>query len=123
MAHLNSSAKKAASQHNRQPMKESNNIIYGPVPLAQQQRNRICSRSYTKITNENSIASDNSGNNTSLVGENELDNDGPKSPSLSKNSNANLNNIPMSKSVIVTSSDSSNYKRMTRSTISRQNSK
>ncbi len=36
---------------------------------------------------------------------------------------SDLNNIPMSKSVIVTSSDSSNYKRMTRSTISRQTSK
>ena len=81
------------------------------------QVSRICSKSYTKIPeilnpNDTKITLNNTLINTSINAN-------------TKSSTANLNNIniPMSKSVIVTSSDNANYKRMTRSSMSRQNSK
>ena len=75
---------------------------------------RICSRSYTKITdfvnNRENYGCDTQPPVKSFENQ------------ILKTSNLNINGAPMSKSVIVTSSSSS-YKRMTRSTISRQNSK
>jgi len=75
---------------------------------------RICSRSYTKIPE---LLQQNSENG------NEEKDEGVKKTGTNRMSNLNLSSIPMSKSVIVTASDSSNYKRMTRSTMSRQTSK
>ncbi len=82
---------------------------------------RICSRSYTKIPDLKQQDFEN-GNGCGK----EKDEKTPTTTVITttnRESNLNLNSIPMSKSVIVTASDSSNYKRMTRSTISRQTSK
>jgi len=81
------------------------------------QVSRICSKSYTKIPE---ILNP---NDTKIPLNNTLINTSNNTNTKSSTTNLNNINIPMSKSVIVTSSDNSNYKRMTRSSMSRQNSK
>jgi hypothetical protein len=93
------------------------------------QVSRICSKSYTKIPEivNNQIDLTNytiagTVNTQCQMPNNHI----TTNTSIQiKSSQNNLNNIsmPMSKSVIVTSSDNTNYKRMTRSSMSRQNSK
>ena len=93
------------------------------------QVSRICSKSYTKIPeiiNNNQIDLTNNSTPAGTVSANcQMPNSTAHTSIQMKSSQNNLNsiNIPMSKSVIVTSSDNTNYKRMTRSSMSRQNSK
>lgn len=76
------------------------------------QSSRICSKSYTKIPD---VIKDSCMATNKIVEK--------KNDSDARSSNSYLNNISMSKSVIVTASDKNNFNRMTRSTMSRNTSR
>lgn len=93
------------------------------------QTSRICSKSYTKIpeiVNESNRVKINvvepSSRGGTTVAKQPQQQQQPVDSTATTNT-YDLNNIPMSRSVIVTSSDKNNFNRMTMSSISRHNSK
>lgn len=106
---LNSSKASSLSIKNNEFIATKQNT--SPIPSLIQQAGRIDSKSYTKIPE---IINDSSKIIRIVDITNSEHNSNEYNPA---------NGIPLSKSVIVTSSDKNNYSRMTRSSISRNNSK